>query len=171
MVMNEYVGTDEGADSVGEVRRRQRQLIDAVLIPGWYWWVVAAAMIAIGLATDTRRSVVLAIVIPVAVGVIATLTAGMIFGAYRRARVRSSELLGARGALSIVGFVWLVVGLTLGSGFALRAADSSAAATIATVIGAAALVIGGPVLGRWLRQTKLAHPARIHCLPRPGSTS
>jgi hypothetical protein len=29
----------------------------------------------------------------------------MITGAYRRARIRSSELLGARGALSIVGFV------------------------------------------------------------------
>ena len=86
---------------------------------------------------------------------------GMIFGAYGHARVRSRELLGARGALSIVGFVWLVVGLTLGSGFALRAADSSAPATIATVIGAAALVIGGPVLGRWLRQTMLANRAGI----------
>lgn len=159
--MNEYMRPDEAADSLAEVRRRQRQLIDAVLIPGWYWWVVAAAMIAIGLATDTRRLVVLAIVIPIAVAVIAALTGGMIFGAYRHARVRSRELLGARGALSIVGFVWLVVGLTLGSGFALRAADSSAPATIATVIGAAALVIGGPVLGRWLRQTMLANRAGI----------
>ena len=159
--MNEYMRPDEAADSLAEVRRRQRQLIDAVLIPGWYWWVVAAAMIAIGLATDTRRLVVLAIVIPIAVAVIAALTGGMIFGAYGHARVRSRELLGARGALSIVGFVWLVVGLTLGSGFALRAADSSAPATIATVIGAAALVIGGPVLGRWLRQTMLANRAGI----------
>src|SRR5260221_4232937 len=129
MVMNEYVRPDEAADSLAEVRRRHRQLIDAVLIPGWYWWVVAAAMLAIGLATDTRRSVVLAIVIPIAVAVIATLTVGMIFG-----------------AASIVGFVWLVVGLTLGSGFALGAAGSSAPATIATVIGGAALLIGGPGL-------------------------
>src|SRR5258706_16279093 len=95
----------------------------------------------------------------------------MIFGAYGHARVRSRELLGARGALSIVGFVWLVVGLTLGSGFALRAADSSAPATIATVIGAAALGIGGPVLGRWRRQTMLGNRAGIARWPRPGSTT
>ncbi len=158
-VMNEYVRPDEAAESLAEVRRRQQQLIDAVLIPGWYWWVVAAAMIAIGLAVDTRRPVVLAIVIPIAVAILAALTGAMIFGAYRRARVRSRELLGARGAASIVGFVWLVVGLTLGSGFALRAAGSSAPATIATVIGGAALLIGGPVLGRRLRQIMLANRA------------
>ncbi len=58
-------------------------------------------MIAIGLAVDTGRPVVLAIVIPIAVAVLAALTGAMIFGAYRRARVRSSELLGARGAASI----------------------------------------------------------------------
>src|SRR5690242_15922899 len=110
--MNEYVQPDEAASSLAEVRRRQRQVIDALMIPVWYWWVVAAATIAIGVATDTRRWVVLAIVIPIAVAVIAALTGAMIFGAYRRARVRSSELLGARGALSIVGFVWLVVALT-----------------------------------------------------------
>jgi len=69
-------------------------------------------MIAIGLAVDTGRPVVLAIVIPIAVAVLAALTGAMIFGAYRRARVRSSELLGARGAASIVGLVWLVVGVT-----------------------------------------------------------
>jgi hypothetical protein len=157
--MNEYARPDEAADSLAEVRRRQQQLIDAVMIPEWYWWVVAAAMIAIGLAVDTRRSVVLAIVLPIAVTVLAALTGAMILGAYRGARVRSSELLGARGAASIVGFVWLVVGLTLGSGFALRAAGSSAPATIATVIGSAAMVIGGPVLGRSLRRTMLANRA------------
>jgi len=155
--MNEYVRPDEAASSLAEVRRRQRQVIDAVMIPVWYWWIVAVAMIGIGLATDTRRPVVLAIVIPVAVAVLAGLTGAMIFGAYRRARIRSSELLGARGALLIVGFVWLIVGLTLGCGFALRAAGSSAPATIGTAIGGAALVVGGPVLGRWLRQTMLAN--------------
>jgi len=103
--MNEYVQPDEAASSLADVRRRQQQVIDAVMTPIWYWSVVAVAMIAIGLAVDTRRPVVLAIVIPVAVAVLAALTEAMIFGAYRRARIRSSELLGARGALSIVGFV------------------------------------------------------------------
>jgi hypothetical protein len=71
--MNEYVQPDEAASSLAEVRRPQQHLIDAVMVPAWYWWIVAVAMIAIGLAVDTRRPVVLAVVIPVAVAVLAAL--------------------------------------------------------------------------------------------------
>lgn len=58
----------------------------------------------------------LAVVILVAAALIAVLTGGMTFGAYRHAQVRSSELLRGRGAVAIVGFVWLLVALTLGIG-------------------------------------------------------
>jgi hypothetical protein len=142
---------DEAASALAEIRQRQGRVIDAVLVPAWYWWVVAAGMVAIGAAVDTRDATVLAVVIPVAVAVIAALTAGMIFGAYRSAQVRSSELLGGRGAVAIVGFVWLVVALTLGIGFALRAAGVQLPATIATAAGGAVLVAGGRFLMRKLR--------------------
>jgi len=157
--VNGFVQPDEAASSLAEVRRRQQQVIDAATIPAWYWWVVAAAMVAIGAAADTQRRVILAIVIPAAVIVLVALTGGLISGVYRRARVRSSELLGARGALSIVVFVWLIVGLTLGIAFALRAAGSAAPATIATAVGGAVMAMGGPVLGRWLRQLMLSNRA------------
>jgi hypothetical protein len=86
-------------------------------------------------------------------------TSALIFGAYRHARVRSSELLGGRGAVAIVGFVWLVVALTLGIGFALRAAGAHLPATIATAIGGAALVTAGPFLMRKLREIMLGNRA------------
>jgi hypothetical protein len=73
--------------------------------------------------------------------------------------VRSSDLLGPRGALAIVGFVGLIVGLTLGAGFGLRAAGVSAPATIATVIGGVAMIVAGPLLARWLPGTMLANRA------------
>ncbi len=148
---------DEAASALAEIREQQGRVIDAVLVPAWYWWVVAAGMVAIGAAVDTRDPAVLAVVIPVAAVVIAALTAAMIFGAYRHAQVRSSELLGGRGALAIVAFVWLVVGLTLGIGFALRAAGAGLPATIATAIGGVALVIGGPLLMRGLRKIMLGN--------------
>jgi FtsH-binding integral membrane protein len=148
---------EEATTALAEIRQRQETVIDAVLVPAWYWWVVAAGMVAIGAATDSRSATVLAVVIPVAVVVIAALTAVMIFGAWRRAQVRSSDLLGDRGALAIVGFVWLVVGLTLGIGFGLRAAGAHLPATIATAVGGAALVVGGPLLMRWLRRIMLGN--------------
>jgi DNA-binding transcriptional ArsR family regulator len=55
--------------------------------------------------------------------------------------------------------VWLVVGLTLGVGFGLRAAGTGLPVTIATVIGGAALVIGGPLLMLRLRGITLGKRA------------
>jgi hypothetical protein len=150
---------DEAASALAGIREQQKQVIHAVLVPAWYWWAVAAGMVVIGAATDTRRVAVLAVAIPVAVVIIAALTLGMIFGTYRRAQVRSAELLGDRGALLIVGFVWLVLGLTLGIGFGLRAAGVPAPATIATAIGGAALAASGPPLMRRLRTIMLSNRA------------
>jgi hypothetical protein len=157
--MSGHPQPDEATSALAQIRQRQGKVIDAVLVPGWYWWAVAAGMVAIGAAADTRDAVILAVVIPVAAVLIAALTAGMIFGAYRHARVRSSELLGGRGAVAIVGFVWLVVALTLGIGFALRAVGAHLPATIATAIGGAALVAGGPLLMRKLRDIMLGNRA------------
>jgi hypothetical protein len=149
---------EEAASALAGIRRQQEQVIDAILIPRWYWSAVAAAMVAIGAAADSHRTVVLAVVIPVAVIAIVAMTGVMIFGAYRGAQV-GSALLGERGAVYIVGFVWLVVGLTLGCGFGLRAAGAPWPATIATVIGGAALARGGPWLMGRLRDVMLRNRA------------
>lgn len=157
--MSGQVQPDEAASALAEIRQRQGQVIDAVLVPNWYWWAVAVAMVAIGAAADTRHTLVLGVVIPIAAVLIAILTGAMIFGVYRHAQVRSSELLGGRGAAAIVGFVWLVVGLTLGIAFGLRAAGNHLPGTIATVIGGIALAAGGPFLMRSLRQIMLGNRA------------
>jgi hypothetical protein len=150
---------DEAATAMAQIRRQQEQVINAVLVPVWYWWTIAAGMVAIGAAVDTRARIVLAIAIPAAVLVIAALTAAMIFGARRRARIRSSDLLGGRGAIAIVGLVWLVVALTLGIAFALRAAGTALPATIATAAGGAVLAAAGPHLMRKLRMIMLSNRA------------
>lgn len=159
--MNDYVQPEQATSALAEIGLRQERVIDAALVPGWYWWTVAVAMVAIGAAADTKSGLVLGIVIPVAALVIAGLTVSMIFGVGRGARVRSSELLGDRGALAIVGFVWLIVAVTLGLGFGLRALGAPAPATIATVIGGAALVACGPVLMRRLRQIMLGNRSGV----------
>ncbi len=150
---------EDAASALTEIRRRQGQVIEAVLVPAWYWWLVAVAMVGIGAAADYRHPVVLAVVIPVAVIIIAGSTAGMIFGAYRQVRVRDAELLGGRGAAAIVALVGLVVGLTLGIGFGIRALGWPAPATIATAVGGALLVIAGPQVMRYLRELMLANRA------------
>jgi hypothetical protein len=157
--MNDYVRPDDAAAALAEVRQRQQQVIDSTTVPVWYWWVVAAAMVGIGAAADSKSPTVLASVIPCAVVVLVALTGAMIFGVPGRARVRGNELLGPRGALAIIGFVWLVVGLTLAIGFALLAAGAPAPATIATAVGGVAMIAAGPFLSRWLRRIMLSNRA------------
>jgi FtsH-binding integral membrane protein len=157
--MRDYVHPDDAATALAEIERRQQQVIDSATVPTWYWWVVATVMVAIGAAVDSGSHLVLAVTIPCAVVVLVALTGAMIFGVPGRARVVGNELLSSRGALAIVGYVWLIVGLTLGVGFALRAAGAPAPATIATALGGAAMVATGPFLSRWLRRTMLANRA------------
>jgi hypothetical protein len=156
--MNGHPQPEEAASALAGIRRTQEQVIDAVLVPTWYWSAAGASMIAIGAAADSHRTVVLAVVIPVAVIALVAMTGAMIFGAYRRAQV-GRELLSERGAVYIVGFVWLIVGLTLGCGFGLRAAGTPWPATIATAMGAVALASGGPWLMRRLRSIMLNNRA------------
>jgi len=156
--MNGHPQPEEAASALAAIRRQQEQVIDAVLVPAWYWPAVGAAMVAIGAAVDSHRTVVLAVVIPVAVVALVAMTGAMIFGAYRGAQV-GSQLLSERGAVYIVGFVWLVVGLTLGCAFGLRAAGTPWPATIATALGGVALASGGPWLMRRLRAIMLRNRA------------
>ena len=153
--MSGEVMPEQASSALAEISRRQEQVIDAMLMPAWYWWSVAVACVAIGAAVDSNDTVVRALVFPVAIGVIVLLTVAMIFGRYRRARVRSNELLSGPGALAIVGTVWLVVGVTIGTGYGLRAAGTPIPATLATIVGGGILLAVGPVLRRILRRVML----------------
>jgi hypothetical protein len=155
--MSGQLKREQASSALAEISRRQEQAIDAMLMPTWYWWSVAAACVAIGAAVDSNDTVVRAAVFPIAIGLIVALTAAMIFGRYRRARVRSDQLLGGPGALAIVGTAWLVVGVTIGTAFGLRAAGAPVPATLATIVGGGVLLAVGPVLRRILRRVMLAN--------------
>lgn len=152
---------DEARAALAQIRGHQEQVIRAALIPTWYWWTIGVGMVAIGAVADSRRPVVLATVIPVVAVCMAALTVAMIFGVGRGARIKSDELLGGRGALLIIAFVWLVVGLTLGLAFGLRALGAPEPATIATAVGALVLVLRGPAVTRRLNRIMMSNRAGL----------
>ena len=57
----------------------------------------------------------------------------------------------------IVGFVWLIIAVTLGLGFGLRAAHVLEPATIATAAGGLLLALSGPAVTRRLNQVMLSN--------------
>jgi hypothetical protein len=146
----------EAAAALVEIQRRQGQVIKAVLVPGWYWWVMAAGMIAIGAARDSRDLLAQVITIPLAALVIAVLIGAAIPAVRRRVQVNSATQPDARAAAAIFGLILLVDGVTLSSVISLAAARAPHPVTIGTAAGAAVLVIAGPLVNRYLNRLMLS---------------
>jgi hypothetical protein len=162
----------EAAAALAEIQRRQGQVIKAVLVPGWYWWVMAAGMIAIGTARDSGDLLAQAITIPLAALVIAVLIGATIPGVRRRVQVNSATQPDARAAAAIIGLILLVDGAILGTAASLAAARAPYPGTIGTAAGAAVLVIAGPLVNRYLNRLMLSQARQqMNNAPQPGGST
>ena len=145
----------EAAAALAEIQRRQEHVIKAALVPGWYWWGMAAGMIAIGAARDSHDLAVLAFTIPLAVLVMAVLTGAMIPELRRRVQVHSAMQPGARGVAAIFGLILLVNAVTIAAAASLAASRVPHPLTIGYGAGAAVLVIAGPLVIGYVRRLML----------------
>jgi hypothetical protein len=146
---------DEAAAALAEIQRRQEQVIKAVLVPAWYWLVIAAAIIAIGAARDSGNPVMQAIVIPLAVLVIVALIVATIPTWRRRVQVNDATQPDGRVAIAIFGMIVLVDGVIIAIAASLSAAHAPYPVTIGCAAGAAVLVIVGPLVNRYLHRLML----------------
>src|SRR6476660_1754724 len=147
----------ESSGAAGEleaIKRSQARVIDAVLVPRWYWWVVGVLLVPLGVAADSHQRVATAVIAVVVALIIAVVSVAMITGAYRGARIHPATL-GTAGALNIVGFVFLVVGASLVVAFSIQAAKGPFPGTIGTLVAAALLIVGGPILMASLRRSMM----------------
>jgi hypothetical protein len=145
------------AAELAGIHRRQERVIKAVLVPVWYWWVIAAGIVAIGAARDSGDLVVQAVTIPLAVLVMAVLTGVMIPAVRHRVQVNSTTQPGARGVAAISGLIVLVDGVIVGTAIGVATAHDSHPATIGCAAGAAVIVMAGPLVNRYLRRLMLTH--------------
>ena len=145
----------EAAAELAKIQRRQEQVIKAVLVPVWYWWVIAAAIVAIGAARDSGDLVVQAIVIPLAVLVMAVVIGATAPAWRRRVQVNSATQPDGRAAAAITGMIVLVDGVSISLSVSLAAARAPHPVTIGCAAGAAVLVITGPLVNRYLRRLML----------------
>jgi hypothetical protein len=161
----------EAAAELAEIQRRQEQVIKAVLVPVWYWWALAAPIVAIGAARDSGDLVVQAITIPLAVLVMAVLIGAAIPEIRRRVQVHSSPQVRTRIAVAIFGMIVLVDGVIIGIAASLSAAHVRYPITIGSAAGAAVLVIAGPLLNRYGRRLMLNQARQqISGAPQAGGT-
>lgn len=157
-MVEEELRASDAAGALAEIRRRQEQVIDQATVPGWYWWVVGALMVVLALGVDIRTTASVGTAVPVFVVGLLAATWQVVRSQFRQAKLRNG-LLDGRGVVAILGFVALIVGITLGIAFGLRAGDIHYPATLACLVGGIAMGLGGPVLMRRLRRIMLGNRA------------
>ena len=146
--MSTPVEPNEAVRALSEVRDRQRRAVEAGVVPQWFWTVTAVLVVAFCAGVETRR--------PLVVG-LATIVFALGLGASVAVLVTRipvqlrNDLVGSVGAMMIVGYVLGLVGVTIGVAFTLLALRVPYPATLASLVCAAGLVVGGPWLMRRLR--------------------
>jgi hypothetical protein len=161
----------EAAAELAEIQRRQDQVIKAVLVPVWYWWVVAAAIVAIGAARDSGSLLVNATVIPLAALVIVALTVAAIPTWRHRVQLNAATQPDGRVVAAIFGMIVLVDGVIISIAASLAAAHAPHPATIGCAAGGAVLVITGPLVSRYMRRVmrRQARQQRNHAAQAAGT--
>jgi len=148
--MTDQVRPEEAVRALTEIGQRQEQVIRLAIIPNWYWWAIAVLMVAFAAAVDTRQGLLVGIGTAVFVAGVLTTTGRVVFRAVRSAQPRNT-LLGPGGVVAILGFVAVTVGVSLAVAFILKASGVSYAATIGVLVPAVMLVVGGPMIMRYLQ--------------------
>jgi hypothetical protein len=143
------------AAELAKIQRRQERVIEAVLVPVWYWWVMAAAIVAVGAARDSGDLAVQAVTIPLAVLVMIVLI-GATTSTWRRVQVNEATQPDGRAAAAIIAMIVLVDAVTISLAISLAAAHVPHPITIGCAAGAAVLLIAGPLVNHYLHTLMLS---------------
>jgi hypothetical protein len=150
--MNSGISESEARLALDAVQRRRQQVVAEINVPGWYWVSLAVGWVGLSVLTTYGP-------------VWATSVATLAFGAAHAAvaprvisgRRGSSQLSIRRDLVSrhvpamVIGFLVVMVVVTVGIALVLDADGARHAAILAGCIVAALVLTGGPALMSWIR--------------------
>jgi hypothetical protein len=141
------IGESEASFALSSIEQRRRQVIAEINVPRWYWFVLAAGWIALGVIADYARPWAY-IAGTVLFGAAHASVAPRVLSGRRASRELSvrSELVGRRIPILIIGLLVVMVVLTVVIALLLHADGARHPATWASIVVAALLLVGGPAL-------------------------
>lgn len=154
------ITAEQAADALRDVERGRRRVIEEIGIPRWYWGLLAACWIALGLVSDTAPPVVTTVAVLVFGAAHAAVAARVLDGRHAslHLRVRADVSGGHVHRYVVAGLVALTL-LTVVGALAASADGADHPATVASVPVAVAIVLGGPALLGLVRRRAVTSPA------------
>jgi hypothetical protein len=128
-----------------EVERGRQRVIDQIGMPRWYWWGLAACWVVLGVLNDVANAWVIAVATVTFGAVHSAVSQRLLAGRRRTSGVRvRADVAGRRAPMIVFGFLIVLAGVTVAAGFAAYADGAEHPATMASVLVAAMILLGGP---------------------------
>jgi hypothetical protein len=159
--MMDSLSDAEARLALHEVERRRQRVIDQIGMPRWYWWGLAGCWIGLGLLTDVANAWVVAVA-GITFGAVHSAVSQRLLGGRRRTSgVKVRADVAGRGAPVVVfGFLIALAGVTTAAGFAAYADGAGHPGTLASVLVAVMILLGGPRLMAAIRRRARGAAAR-----------
>jgi hypothetical protein len=143
-----YPTEAEARLALESVRKGRQQVADEIGMPWWYWWGLAAAWIVLGLLANFNAPWWVVAIATVAVGAThATVSQRVLAGRQRTGDVRvRGDVASERGMLLVIGFLVVLVGVTIAVALGLSADGAGHPSIWASCFAAVLVVLGGPRL-------------------------
>jgi len=116
-------------------------------LPAWYWWGLAIGWIALGVIADLNHAWLTSAATLAFGAVHSAVAPRVIDGRHGNERLRvGRDVVGRRISVLVLGGLVALAGLTVAAAFAAHADGARHPATMASVLVAVILVLGGPRL-------------------------
>lgn len=154
--MTNSIGASDARSALTTVEYSRQQVIAEIDMPRWYWLGLAAGWLGMGVVTDLGPGWLALAAAPV-FGASHAAVAHKVLSGRRRSPQLSvrAELAGTHVPALVIGFLVGLVGVTIAAGLLIDADGARHPATIASVIAAVAVALGGPELMAAVRRRAL----------------
>jgi hypothetical protein len=141
------ISPQEARAALDAVDRGRLSVIEEIDLPRWYWWGLALGWIALGFVTDLKHPWLTAAATLIFGAVHATVAQRVASGRHRTHRLSvRAELAGRRTAWLVIGCVAALGCVTIGLALAASADGARHPVTVASIIVALMILLGGPQL-------------------------
>jgi hypothetical protein len=137
----------EARVALDAVERGRLRVIGEIDLPRWYWWGLALGWIGVGYVTDLQHPWLTAGVTLLFGAVHATAASRVLSGRHRSRKLSvRADVAGREVPRLVIGGLLLLVALTIAGALAAQADGARHPATMASVLVAVMIVLGGPQL-------------------------
>jgi hypothetical protein len=128
-----------------EVEQGRQRVIDQIGMPRWYWWGLAACWVALGFLNDVANAWVVGVATVTFGAVHSAVSQRLLAGRRRTGGIKvRADVAGRRAPVIVFGFLVALAGVTVAAGFAAYADGAEHPGTIASILVAVVILLGGP---------------------------